>query len=75
MARRTKPLGLEKWTWAEIDRGQRWTRLERKWRKRGRECGWVQRSDGTYEMPAGAALVYIGTGVVLLILYAWLGLK
>jgi hypothetical protein len=39
MARRTKPIGMEKWTWAEINRGQRWTGLERKWRKTGREFG------------------------------------
>jgi hypothetical protein len=75
MARRQKPLGKEKWTWDEINRGRRWTGNERKWRKRGKQCGWAQTPDGSYQMPPGAALIYIGVFVALIVLYAVLGLK
>ena len=75
MARRAKPPGQEKWTWTEIEQGRRWTGNERKWRKRGRESGWEQKNDGTYQMPAGVAIVYIGTIILLVVIWVALGLK
>lgn len=75
MVRRPKPPGKENWTWEEINRGRRWTGNERKWRKRGRESGWEKRPDGTYQMPPAAAFIYIGTMIVLIVIWAAFGLK
>lgn len=75
MSRRQKPAGKEKWTWNEIEQGRRWTGNERKWRKRGKESGWEQNNDGSYQMPPAAAFIYIGAFVVLIIIWAALGLK
>ena len=54
---------------------RRLTKNERKWRMRGKESGWAQNPDGSYQMPPGAAIIYIGVFVALIILYAVLGLK
>jgi hypothetical protein len=39
MPRRRKPLGYEKWTWAEIQAGRRMTKEEKRWRRMSKKVG------------------------------------
>jgi hypothetical protein len=52
MPRPKKPAGYERWTWAEINAGRRFSKAERRWNHLARKGGWQQRSDGSFEAPA-----------------------
>ncbi len=75
MPRRQKPPGLAKWTWDEINQGRRWTGNEKKWRTRGKQSGWEKKADGSYQMPPEAAFIYIGTIIVIIVIWVAFGLK
>ena len=54
MPRRQKPAGYEKWTWAEIDAGRRFSKSEKRWNRAAKDMCWSQRDNGSYEAPAAA---------------------
>src|SRR6266446_2803199 len=68
MPRRTKPLGYERWTWAEINAGRRMNKAEKRWNRVAKNLDWDQRPDGTYQAPPQAVpyLVVI-TGLMLVL--------
>lgn len=63
MPRRRKPAGYEKWTWAEIEAGHRFSKAQKRWNHAAKKSGWEQRPDGSYVMPA----VLVPLFVVMLI--------
>ena len=59
MPRQRKPVGYERWTWAEIHAGRRMSRAEKRWNRIGNNLDWQRRPDGSYQAPPEAAPVLV----------------
>jgi transposase len=79
MPRRTKPPGMEKWTWDEINEGRRMSTYERQYRRLAVRAGSLKSPGGKFETPAFADnpayyLMFIGL-IALAIFFAVLNAK
>ncbi len=79
MPRRTKPPGMEKWTWDEINQGRRMSTYERRYRRLAIRAGAMKRPGGKIEAPALADkpayyLVFVGL-IAMAIVFAVLNAK
>jgi hypothetical protein len=70
MPRRKKPPGYERWTWAEIEAGRRFSKSEKRWKRFAKNSSWKQRSDGSYAAPAHTQPILFLIVLLMLLLAA-----